>query len=261
MGNPLAIFLAFLRALICFIIMSFLLLLYIPLDKIFKFGTTERNFKLRRFYISLINPILGVRSSIEGQVLNEAALYVCNHRSLSDPLITAAKVDANIIAKAEVAKIPILDSGAKLTGIIYVDREAKSSRSAVREKMVETIKSGTNVLVYPEGTVNPNIELMEYKPGTFIEAAKNNIPVVPIVVEYYSLKDLWYNRKMVAHFFLQFGKLFTKSKMSIGPAFRNEDGIELRDQIMKWSQAKINEIHIGWGSYFESQKTNTNSPT
>lgn len=158
-----------------------------------------------------------------------------------------------LLQRLRSAKIPILDAGAQLTGIIYVSRENKDSRNAVRKKLIDTILDGTNVLVYPEGTVNDKMELMEYKPGTFIEACKNGIPIVPMVLEYHHEKDHWVNRSMVSHFLLQFGKLFTKSKLSIGPPFEGTDGIEVREAVMKWSQDKINEIHKDWNSYLSKE--------
>lgn len=208
---------------------------------------------MRRLYVRIGNPILGIRVKITGKPYEGTTLYVCNHRSLSDPLIIAPYINAYIIAKSEVSSIPILDSGAKLTGVIYVSRESKDSRSAVRQKMVETLLSGINVFVYPEGTVNSKIELLEYKKGTFLEAAKNNIPIVPIIVEYKNEKDYWENRTMVSQFFRQFGKLFTKTQLHIGDPLSDTDGLELHRQAMQWSQNKVYEIHENWDSYLSNE--------
>lgn len=251
MINPFSYLLATIRFILLILIMAIFLLVYMPIDIIFKISTPKRTFWLRRFYISFANPILGIRYKVTGTPYEGTALYVCNHRSLSDPLIVSSIVDAYVIAKAEVSKIPILDAGAKLTGIIYVKRESHDSRLAVREKMVETLLSGINILVYPEGTVNKEPQLMEYKPGTFLEAVKNNIPIVPLVLEYRDDKDLWYDRSLVAHFFIQFGKLFTRSKLIIGPPMTGENGIELRDRVMKWSQDQVYDMHKDWGSSIE----------
>ncbi len=255
MINPFSYLLAAIRFVLLILIMAIFLLIYFPIDMIFKISTPKRTFWLRRFYIAFANPILGISCKVTGTPYEGTALYVCNHRSLSDPLIVSAMVDSYVIAKAEVSKIPILDAGAKLTGIIYVKRENQDSRQTVRTKMVETLKSGINVLVYPEGTVNKEPQLMEYKPGTFIEAVKNNIPIVPLVLEYRSDKDLWYDSNLVSHFFKQFGKLFTQSKLVIGPPMTSDDGIELRDRVMQWSQDQVNDMHKGWDSSIEKVMT------
>jgi len=253
MVNPFSYLLAGIRAIVLLLIMSVFLLIYLPIDAIFKISTPKRTFWLRRLYVRICNPILGIRVKITGRPYDGTALYVCNHRSLSDPLIIAPYIDAYIIAKSEVSSIPILDSGAKLTGIIYVSRESQDSRSAVRQKMVDTLLSGINVFVYPEGTVNDKIELLEYKKGTFLEADKNNIPIVPLIVEYKHEKDYWDNRKMVSQFFRQFGKLFTNTKLHIGEPMSDSDGLELHRQVMEWSQQQVYDIHKNWDSYLSRQ--------
>ena len=72
-----------------------------------------------------------------------------------------------------------------------------------------------------------------------------------MVLEYYNEKDLWYDRSLMSHFFLQFGKFFTKTKLVIGPPMTASDGIELRDKVMQWSQDQIYKLHQGWGSSME----------
>jgi len=200
---------------------------------------------------------MGIKCDVKGEQSQNAALYVSNHRSLSDPLVSLAYLDAYVIAKAEVGQIPVLAQGAKLTGILYVKRENKDSRSAVRQMMIDTLQNGFNVLVYPEGTVNTDKQIMKYKHGTFNEAAKHGIPVVPIAVEYRDKKDLWFNRSMMQHFFHQFGRLRTHCKMVIGPEFSNSDGDVLREQVEDWTMKTIQSIHNNWDSYFSKHSTHS----
>jgi len=218
-------------------------------------NTPENAFKLRRLFLKFAYFILGISVKIEGIPSEEPALYVSNHRSLSDPLINLKTLDAYVIAKAEVAKIPVLSTGAKLTGILYVKRENKKSRSAVREMMVNTLLNGHNILVYPEGTVNGVKKITGFRPGTFNEAVKNNIPVVPMVIEYKSKKDVWTNRSLMSHFFLQFGKLRTQAWLVIGKTMTNTDGDQLRQEVQEWTNVQIERIHNNWDSYFSKHTT------
>lgn len=218
-------------------------------------NTPENAFKLRKLYIKYACFILGIKATIEGKMYDEAALYVSNHRSLSDPLINLMALNAYVIAKAEVGKIPVLSTGAKLTGILYVQRENKDSRSAVRELMVNTLLSGYNVLVYPEGTVNAEKKVMNYKSGTFREAVKNNIPIVPMAIGYKKKKDIWYNRSLMAHFFGQFGKLTTRARLIIGPAMTDTDGENLKQRVEDWTNEKIEYLHSDWDSFFAHHST------
>lgn len=253
MINPLGIILASLRAII--LILSLLIVLppYIIITSVFIENTPKRAFWIRRQWVRFAKVVLGIIVTSEGKASDRHALYICNHRSFSDPLILAGLVDTYVIAKAEVAQLPLISKGAEMTGVIYVQRDDKNSRTAVRERMVEVLLEGKNVLVYPEGTTNNGLFPLPYKKGTFIEAAKNNIPVVPVVLEYKKEKDLWYKSSMVKHHFKQFGRLTTRCKVIIGPPMYDEDGLALSEKAENWTRENILDIHRNWNSYFTTQ--------
>lgn len=196
-------------------------------------------------------PILGICIEKKGEIHDRPALYVCNHRSLSDPIALCYFLDAFVIAKAEVGDIPLLNKGALITGIIYVKRESKDSRKATRKAMVDAVLEGKNVLVYPEGTTNANFKTLPYRPGTFVEAASNGIPIVPVTCEYKSENDLWIERGLPAHWFYQFWKVRTDIKLIIGKAMQSDDFEKIRSKAEAWTNEQIVEIHREWeGSYF-----------
>ena len=242
--------LAIFRAVLLVIPMGLFILSYLLLTKTIIKHTKERAFKLRRFYLRYCNFILGISTDVEGSLHRGVALFVSNHRSLSDPLILCQFLDAFVIAKAEVGQYPLISTGAELTGILYVKRENKDSRRAVREKMISTLENDNNVLVYPEGTVNYHKRTLPYRSGTFKEIARLNIPVVPICLEYRDAKDVWCNKPMLKHFLLQFGYLGTRTKMVIGEPIQHPDGEQLCKMVEKWTNDTIDEIHASWDSYF-----------
>lgn len=253
MYNPIYIIIATLRALLLIISLIIVLPPYIIITKFFIENTPERAFCIRRKWVKFGRIVLGISVEVEGKQADTHALYVCNHRSFSDPLVLAGFVDAYVIAKAEVANLPLISKGAEMTGVIYVKRDNKSSRSAVREKMVQVLLEEKNVIVYPEGTTHNGLFPIPYKKGTFIEAAKNKIPVVPVVLEYKRKKNLWFNSGMISHHFKQFGRFTTKCKMIIGEPIYDDDGLKLAERAEKWTQKKILEIHESWDSDFSEQ--------
>jgi len=250
MFQPFYILLASLRILLIILSLIFFLIPYIIITKLFVENTPRLAFRIRRIWVSLAQFILGISVSVEGKQYDGNALYVSNHRSFSDPVIIAKYIDAYVIAKAEVGNLPLISTGAEMTGVMYVKRENKDSRSAVRELMTETLLEGKNVLVFPEGTTSDNFMPLPYKKGTFIEAAKNNIPIVPIVLEYKNKKDLWYNSGLVAHHFKQFGRLRTKAILKIGPQLTEKDGLVSVEKAESWTHDTIKEIHTKWNSHF-----------
>ena len=255
MWNPLAILLVIIRIFLLLFFMAIYLLSYGFAHIIGFRHTTDRAFKLRKSYLGLACIILGIKTEIQGQLNTSGHLVVSNHRSLSDPLVLLRFVNAFVIAKAEVSNIPIVDTGARVTGILYVQREEKDSRTAVREKMVEILENKQNVLVYPEGTVNYDKKVMTYRPGTFKEVAAKGLSVVPVVLEYRDAKDIWANSSMMKHFFKKFGSWRTHCKVIIGEPMTAEEGTELRDKVENWTNQKIEEIHTNWNSIYNKYDT------
>lgn len=189
---------------------------------------------------------MNIKCEVKGTPLDEPALYVCNHRSFSDPLINCAYLDAYVIAKAEIASYPIINKGAEVTGVLWVKRESIKSRNATREKLVETLLKGYNVLVYPEGTVGVTPGTLKFSKGTFAEAAEHHIPVVPIALEYRDTKDLWQNSSFLEHYFHQFAAWRTETKMSFGPALRSNDGPAMSIQAREWITSELANMQEQW---------------
>lgn len=155
-----------------------------------------------------------------------------------------------MIAKAEVAGYPIINKGAELTGVIWVDRNDQTSRTATRDKMVETIQAGYNVIVFPEGTVGTHMTTLPFKKGTFLEAAENNIPVTPIALEFRSPKDLWIKEKFVPQYFHQYSKWKTEVKIHFGEPISHQDGLYLHSHTQKWIDEQILSMQQDWSEAF-----------
>lgn len=71
-----------------------------------------------------------------------------------------------------------------LNGVMLLDRKNKSSRRAAKDKMECAISLGTDILMYPEGTLNKTENLIVQKlyPGIYDVAVKCNALVVPIAI-------------------------------------------------------------------------------
>jgi 1-acyl-sn-glycerol-3-phosphate acyltransferase len=242
-------FLAGIRAILVFGFMSIFMGSYM-LSTIVVPHTKKRALKLRRNFIRYVAlPCFNIKVEVEGQPEHSAALYVCNHRSFVDPLVICNHLDAFVIAKAEVAHYPIINKGAELSGVIWVDRANKDSRAASRDKMVEVIEAGYNILVFPEGTVGTNTTPLEFRKGTFIEAVERNIKVIPIAIEFQSKKDLWIIEKFIPQYFYQFSKLRTNVKVKFGHPIEANTGEESCQLAYQWISEEIKKMQYGWSEW------------
>jgi len=124
-------FLAIIR-LFLFILVAltfFFLLLIISLFYKSKEKKLERGILLRRFAIRILHPILGSKITVYGKEPIETGLIVSNHRSYFDAMVILKNLLASPVGKKEVESWPLIGSVTKTTGVIFVNREEKSSRN------------------------------------------------------------------------------------------------------------------------------------
>lgn len=209
--------------------------------------TIERGFRIRRAFVKFTLNTLNLKiEELKGHIPDYPALFVINHRNLIDPVIISHLFDGYFIAKAEVEDYPFLGKGAALTGIIYVKREIKDSRKAARATLNETLRKGLNVVVYPEGTTGTEEFTDYFHRGSFEEAAKLNVPVVPIACEYKNKSDLWIQNSLFKQFLIQFGKKETRVKVEIHDPIQSKDAVYLKEESQRLINKSLDEMHKGW---------------
>ncbi|MBK9734621.1 MAG: 1-acyl-sn-glycerol-3-phosphate acyltransferase [Saprospiraceae bacterium] len=242
--------LAALRGILIFLAMALFMIFY-GISCIFIPHTKDRALRLRESYLKYVCiPILNIHIQRQGSPIDTPALYVGNHRSFTDPIVLCRYLKGFVIAKAEVANYPIINKGAELTGVIWVNRNDKESRENSRNKLVETIQLGFNIIVYPEGTVGKEKNTLPFRLGTFIEAASNNIPVIPVAIEYKSKQDMWVLQKFLPQYFHQYSKWRTDVKLSFGSQLSGKTAEELHQQALEWINVEIEQMQKDWSEAF-----------
>lgn len=116
---------------------------------------------------------------------DEPVLYIGNHRSYFDILITYVRVPrpTGYIAKKEMLKWPLLVNWMKNLHCLFLDREDVKQGLKVILTAIEKVKSGISICIFPEGTRNRvNHTFMEFHEGSFKVAFKTGCPIVPITI-------------------------------------------------------------------------------
>ncbi len=171
-------------------------------------------------------------------------IFVGNHRSYLDPAVVLRDVEALPVAKAEVADWPLIGYGAKVTGIMFVKRDSKTSRASTLDAMRKTLQMGFPVLVYPEGTTHTMPHTMEFRGGGFGLAVKEQVPVVPMAIEYFDMRDAWVgDDTFISHFMRCFGKKRTYIKIRYGQALPpGNNPSELLASTQAWVNRSLAEL-------------------
>jgi 1-acyl-sn-glycerol-3-phosphate acyltransferase len=192
---------------------------------------------------------IGVKIVQDGNLPAAPCLLMCNHRSYLDPVVIMADVLAYPVSKAEVASWPVLGYGARVTGILYLKRESVSSRKKTLAAIGETIRAGWPVIIFPEGTTYDADTTGPLKRGGFQLAANENLPIVPVALEYGEKADAWVgNATFVPHFLSRFGEKRIYARIRYGEPLSGNDPVEMMVAVRGWMDEQLVEFQgeKGW---------------
>jgi 1-acyl-sn-glycerol-3-phosphate acyltransferase len=111
---------------------------------------------------------------------DEGALIITtNHPSLIDIVLIASRLPRTVcIMKAGLLNNPLLGLGARLAGYIRND----PSWSMIH-KSIASVRAGSQLLVFPEGTRTDTLPVSPFKEGFAIVAQKAHAPVQTVFIE------------------------------------------------------------------------------
>ena len=114
-----------------------------------------------------------------------AVLYVANHRSYFDILLTYVRVPrpTGYIAKKEMLRYPLLVNWMRNLHCLFLDRENIKEGMKTILEAIEKVKSGISICIFPEGTRNKVADtFLPFHEGSFKIADKAGCPIVPIAI-------------------------------------------------------------------------------
>lgn len=196
--------------------------------------------QIRRRWARTLLRRVGVYSLHEGTAPNFPCIVVSNHRSYLDPILMLCKVDGYPVAKAELASWPVIGSGAKMAGILYLRREHSGSRANALRMMEEKVQEGFSVIIFPEGTTSGLPGTLPFKKGVFQLAAKSGIPVVPVALVFQDREDFWIGKEtFVSHAGRRFREKTIRVKVCYGPVLHGDNPDELCLQTQNWIEKRL----------------------
>jgi lysophosphatidate acyltransferase len=118
---------------------------------------------------------------------HQPCIYVANHQSALDILTFGSVYPRNsvIIAKKEIAWIPVLNLYYVAAGNILIDRKKRNSAFASINQAAKKVREkGASIWLFAEGTRNRKRDkevMLPMKKGAFYLAIETQCPIVPIV--------------------------------------------------------------------------------
>lgn len=140
---------------------------------------------------------------------DEAVLYVGNHRSYFDILLTYCRCPGltGYVAKDSMEKIPLLSTWMKRLYCLFLNRTDIRQGLKVILAGIQQIKSGISVCIFPEGTRSRGPEMLPFKEGSLKMAEKTGCAIIPMAIT--GSANIFENhtpKVKPAHVILEYGK-------------------------------------------------------
>lgn len=132
--------------------------------------------------------ISGIKHVCQGEPDERANMYIINHRSWLDIILTEAIITKKIpsldpcwIAKAELKKNIFVTIFIHLYGMIAVQRQSAKGLVKLLSDVKKPLSLSRPIMIFPEGTRSKTDKIESFKAGAKIIAQKNSCLIQPIV--------------------------------------------------------------------------------
>lgn len=141
-----------------------------------------------RLWSKIILLVTGIKVDVKGLenlIPEQPCILASNHQSLYDipVLMGILPIQFRFIAKESLFRIPVFGWSMRLMKFISLERGKKDDILKSIREAIYRIKSGTSVIIFPEGTRSPDGNLQQFKKGAFLLAIKTGCPIIPVVIK------------------------------------------------------------------------------
>ena len=154
-----------------------------------KFAPMKKDISSLRMVQAIFKFILwltGARVTVIGEEnvpKDQAVLYVANHRSYFDILLTYSRCPGRTgyVAKKEMERYPLLSNWMHNLYCLFLDREDIKQGLKTILQAADYVKSGISVCIFPEGTRNKNsdeLDMLPFHDGSFKIATRAKSPII-----------------------------------------------------------------------------------
>jgi 1-acyl-sn-glycerol-3-phosphate acyltransferase len=136
--------------------------------------------------------IVGIHIRAQGIVAPAGSLIACNHVSYIDVIALGALTEATFVAKASVARWPVIGFLARLVNTLFVDRTGSHCLSQI-QAISRMLTNSQSVILFPEGTSTAGRTVLGFKSTLFAatQSAENPVMVQPVTIAYAKGIDGW----------------------------------------------------------------------
>ncbi len=106
-----------------------------------------------------------------------------NHQSLADvAACMGLRRPFKFVSKSSLFSLPLVGWAMSMLRYVRLERGRPHSTRRMLEDCRGWLRRGMAVLMFPEGTYAPGAALLHFKPGAFLLARDEGVPVVPVLL-------------------------------------------------------------------------------
>ena len=172
-----------------------------------------QSLRIVQWAFRVILRISGVEITVIGEenIPDEPVLYIGNHRSYFDILLTYSRCKrlTGYVAKKEMEHYPLLRDWMKRLYCLFLDRSSPREGLKTILQAIEYVKNGISICIFPEGSRNDGEELtmLPFKDGALKIAEKTGCAIIPISMNNtHSIFEAQVPRIKKTHVIIEYGK-------------------------------------------------------
>jgi len=114
-------------------------------------------------------------------------LVVGNHLSYMDPFVLVSVIPSLFVTSVDMRETPVLGQICEMAGCIFVERRNRTTIEKDINEMTESLQSGMNVTIYPEGGTTNGLDVGPFKKSLLMSAVFAGVDILPVAIKYISL--------------------------------------------------------------------------
>lgn len=162
--------------------------LWIANTRFDRLGKLEKEAQVQQWASGLLER-LGMRLSVRGaRLANGPLLLISNHSSWADIVVMHALRHCRFISKSDVKHWPVIGKLSNAAGTLYIERESRRDAMRVVHHMVEALRQGDILAVFPEGTTSDGSRLLTFHANLLQAAISADVAIQPVAIRFVDAK-------------------------------------------------------------------------
>ena len=153
---------------------------------VFPLVSDTRKRRLVKRWSARLLRILKVQARIDGELAAATGnvLVVANHISWLDIFVLNAHHPVRFVAKAELARWPVVSRMIRGAGTVFIERGRRRDTHRVNQKMARVLADGDVVAIFPEGTTTHGSDVLPFKSSLLQPIVEAEGHVQPVAIRY-----------------------------------------------------------------------------